>query len=148
MRYDDGMETITHHLVLPADSNHYGTLYAGALLRLSLEAGYATAFNRLGGEANLVLRRVLDLQCRRPVPVGKVVEIRGTPLLVRRTFLIVGLAGRLCGEPQTAWMDGLMSFVQVGEGGRPVALPREVVENAAADWSGLRDRAERLVHLR
>src|SRR5580658_2323281 len=30
--------TLTHHLVLPRDANHHGTLYAGVLLSLALEA--------------------------------------------------------------------------------------------------------------
>ncbi len=69
--------TLTHHLVLPRDANHHGTLYAGVLMSLALEAGYATAFRAAGDTANLVLKRVLDLRCYEPVPVGQVVEIRG-----------------------------------------------------------------------
>jgi acyl-CoA hydrolase len=67
-----GAVTLTHvhHLVLPTDANHHGTLYAGSLLRLALEAGYATAWRHVGTQANLVLRRVLNLECLRPVPVG------------------------------------------------------------------------------
>jgi acyl-CoA hydrolase len=34
--------TLYHRLILPADANHKNTLYAGFLLRLALEAGYAT----------------------------------------------------------------------------------------------------------
>ena len=67
-----------HRLILPADANHHGTLYAGSLLRLALEAGYATAWKHVGTEANLVLRRVLNLECLRPVPVGTVIEIEGS----------------------------------------------------------------------
>ena len=70
-------ETLTHRLVLPRDANHHGTLYAGTLLALALEAGYATAFRAAGLNANLVLKRVLDLRCYEPVPVGQVVQIRG-----------------------------------------------------------------------
>ena len=46
-----------HRLILAADANHHGTLYASTLLRLALEAGYATAWKHLGTETNLVLRR-------------------------------------------------------------------------------------------
>ena len=49
-------ETLTHRLVLPRDANHHGTLYAGVLLSLALEAGYATAFRAAGLNANLVLK--------------------------------------------------------------------------------------------
>ena len=66
------MRPVTHYhrLVLPTDANHHGTLYAGSLLRLALEAGYATGWRHAGTQANLVLRRVLNLECLRPVPVG------------------------------------------------------------------------------
>jgi acyl-CoA hydrolase len=37
-------ETTAHRLVLPADANHYGTLYAGSLLKYALEAAYAAAY--------------------------------------------------------------------------------------------------------
>ena len=46
-------ETLTHRLVLPRDANHHGTLYAGVLLSLALEAGYATAF-RAASERSLI----------------------------------------------------------------------------------------------
>jgi acyl-CoA hydrolase len=40
-RPDD--ETLTHRLILPRDANHYGTLFAGGLLSLALEAAYSGA---------------------------------------------------------------------------------------------------------
>jgi hypothetical protein len=43
-----------HRLILPTDANHHGTLYAGKLLRLALESGYAAAWKHVGTEANLV----------------------------------------------------------------------------------------------
>jgi hypothetical protein len=43
-----------HRLILPADANHHGTLYADTILRLALEAGYATAWKHVGTQANLV----------------------------------------------------------------------------------------------
>ncbi|MFM8274430.1 MAG: hypothetical protein ACKODX_19160 [Gemmata sp.] len=47
--------THSHNLVLPSDANHYGTLCAGAMPRLLLEAGYPTAWKHVGPEANPVL---------------------------------------------------------------------------------------------
>src|ERR1700691_4515397 len=78
--------TLSHRLVLPADANHHGTLYAGSLLRMALEAAYATAYRWVGNDANLLLRRVLSLECYRPVPVGTLVEIRGTVLHLTRAY--------------------------------------------------------------
>jgi acyl-CoA hydrolase len=85
--------TLQHRLVLPADANHHGTLYAGSLLRIALEAGYATAWRHCGPQANLLLRRVLNLECLRPVPVGTVIEIQGAVLHAARAYLVTGLLG-------------------------------------------------------
>ncbi len=86
-------ETLTHHLVLPRDANHHGTLYAGVLVSLALEAGYATAFRAAGLNANLVLKRVLDLRCYEPVPIGRVVQIRGREIHRARAQIVVALLG-------------------------------------------------------
>ena len=96
--------TLTHRLVLPVDANHHGTLYAGSLLRIALEAAYATASRLIGDDANILLRRVLSLECYRPVPVGSMVEIRGTVLHLTRAYLVAGLIGSpLQGQSAPGW---------------------------------------------
>src|SRR5215204_3522819 len=85
--------THTHRLILPSDANHHGTLYAGSLLRLALEAAYATAYRHIGAGANVVLRRVHNLECLRPVPVGTVVELQGLVLHQTRAYLVTGILG-------------------------------------------------------
>ena len=144
-------ETLTHRLVLPRDANHHGTLYAGVLLSLALEAAYATAYRAAGDAANLVLKRVLDLRCYEPVPIGRVIEIRGVEVHRARAMVVVALVGTpLPGRPGP-WMDGLMQFVQVDESGRPEPLE---VEPTADDprldvpWMALRDRSLRLLAIR
>ncbi|MGL5095097.1 MAG: acyl-CoA thioesterase, partial [Planctomycetia bacterium] len=82
----DDAVTLSHRLVLPGDANHHGTLYAGALLRIALEAAYATAYRCVGADANLVLRRVLGVECYQPVPVGRVIEIRGAVVYASRAY--------------------------------------------------------------
>jgi acyl-CoA thioesterase YciA len=144
-------ETLTHHLVLPRDANHYGTLYAGVLVSLALEAGYATAFRAAGLNANLVLKRVLDLRCYEPVPVGRVVQIRGREIHRARAQIVVALLGGSQADQESPWMDSLMQFVQVDASGRPVALDEEPAgESLVLDlpWSSLRDRARKLLHIR
>jgi acyl-CoA thioesterase YciA len=144
-------ETLTHHLVLPRDANHYGTLYAGALVSLALEAGYATAFRAAGLNANLVLKRVLDLRCYEPVAVGRVVQIRGREIHRARAQIVVALLGVSQADQESPWMDSLMQFVQVDASGRPVALDEEPNgETLRLDppWSSLRERARKLLHIR
>src|SRR5271169_2720834 len=103
--YANDGETLTHRLVLPRDANHHGTLYAGVLLSLALEAGYATAFRAAGLNANLVLKRVLDIRCYEPVPVGQVVQIRGREIHRARAQIIVALFGSFQTHQTSAWMD-------------------------------------------
>jgi len=119
-------ETTTHRLVLPADANHYGTLYAGSLLKYGLEAAYAAATRGVGSESNLMLRRVLSVECRRTVPVGTLVEIKGAILQVRQCHIVVGVVGMPLTDGDLPWMDGLFGFVQVDQKGLPVELPENI----------------------
>ena len=144
-------ETLTHRLILPRDANHHGTLYAGVLLSLALEAAYATGYRAAGLNANLVLKRVLDLRCYEPVKIGQVVEIRGREVYRARAQVVVALFGSPLSERPAPWMDALMQFVQVDETGRPGALAGEPVEGPVdppPPWSSLRDRAVRLLAIR
>jgi len=140
-----------HRLILPADANHHGTLYAGSLLRLALEAGYATAWKHAGTEANLVLRRVLNLECLRPVPIGTVIEIEGVVLHRAQAYLVTGLVGTPLEPGQGPWLEALLGFAQVDEAGRPTGLPEgagaaEVPESE--HWRRLDERLRKLLRLR
>jgi acyl-CoA hydrolase len=145
------VETLTHRLVLPRDANHHGTLYAGTLLALALEAGYATAFRAAGLNANLVLKRVLDLRCYEPVPVGHVVQIRGRQIHRGSAQIVVALWGVPLAERSAPWMDGAMQFVQVDPAGRPEPFDVEPDEEAPpldSPWAALQDRTQKLLHIR
>jgi acyl-CoA thioesterase YciA len=146
-------ETWTHRLVLPRDANHHGTLYAGVLLSLALEAAYATAYRAAGLNANLVLKRVLDLRCFVPVPIGRVVAIRGLELHRARAHVVVGLLGAPLAEGSAPWMDGAMQFVQVDDTGRPEPLevepqPHDDAPALEPPWPALRARVLRLLAIR
>lgn len=142
-------ETTSHRLVLPADANHHGTLYAGSLLRYALETAYATACRGAGPAANLMLRRVVSLECRSSVPVGSLVEIRGAVLDVRRGYLVVGVVGMPLPGQTLPWMDGLLGFAQVDAAGLPVDLPAgaESVTDSPL-WRPLSSRLEKLAGIR
>ncbi len=144
-------ETLTHRLVLPRDANHHGTLYAGTLLALALEAGYATAFRAAGLNANLVLKRVLDLRCYEPVPVGHVVQIRGRQVHRGSAQIVVALWGTPLLDRLVPWMDGAMQFVQVDDSGRPEALEEEPDDQPIIidpPWSVLQERSRKLLRIR
>lgn len=143
--------TANHKLILPADANHHGTLYAGAMLRFALEAGYATAWKHVGPQANLVLRRVLNMECLRPVPVGVVVEIQGTVLHRTSAYLICGLLGTPLDDEAGPWIEALMGFAQVDDTGKLTHFPNDLpgVEIPTTDlWTKLESRMKKLLRLR
>jgi acyl-CoA hydrolase len=142
-------QTTSHRLVLPVDANHHGTLYAGSLLRFALEASYATACRAVGPEANMMLRRVLTIECRRAVPVGTLVELRAAVLQVRQCHLVVGVVGMPLGGQSIPWMDGLLGFVHVDEACQPITLPREISPVTDSPlWRPLASRLEKLAAIR
>ncbi|MEK6234298.1 MAG: hypothetical protein N2C14_06275 [Planctomycetales bacterium] len=134
--------TCSHRLVTLGDANHRETLYAGSLLRIALEAGYASGVQAVGDDANLVLRRVISLECRIPVPVGKLIEIQAAPLFAARAYLAIGLIGTPLRSGQGPWMDGLMGFAQIDEDGRAAAFPDDISLCSSEDpqWQALRKR--------
>jgi acyl-CoA hydrolase len=144
-------ETLTHRLVLPRDANHHGTLYAGVLLSLALEAGYATAYRAAGAAANLVLKRVLDVRCYEPVGIGRVTEIRGAEVHRARAQVVIALYGTPLPGRTGPWMDGLMQFVQVDDEGRPEPLeaePPAQPRTLPPPWDALVERARKLLSVR
>ena len=145
-------ETLTHRLVLPRDANHYGTLYAGSLMSLILEAGYSTAYRAAGRSANLVLKRVLDLRCYEPVSIGQVIEIRGREVHRARAQIVVALFGTPQPHRPKPWVDALLQFVQVDAAGRPEPLSEEptdaMFDHLGSEWVALRDRARKLLAIR
>jgi acyl-CoA hydrolase len=141
--------TLTHRLVLPVDCNHHGTLYAGSLMRISLEAAYATAFRFVERDANLLLRRVLSIECYKPVPQGSMIEIRGTVLHSTRAYLVTGLIGTPLSNHGSPWMDGLFGFVQVDDDGRAAEFPSDLeVATPTAEWKKLHERMKKLLRIR
>ena len=146
------LETLTHRLILPREANHHGTLYAGSLVALALEAAYSTGYRAIGTSANLVLKRVVDLRCLEPVPIGEVVQIRGVVLFQRSAQIVVGLYGSPLRGRDKPWMDALMQFVQIDESGRP--KPFEGYESIASEiefqtpWDELAFRLTSLLAIR
>jgi acyl-CoA thioesterase YciA len=131
------------------DTNHHGTLYAGSLMRISLEAAYCTAFRFIGHDANLLLRRVLSIECYKPVPQGSMIEIRGVVLHVTRAYLVTGLIGSPLPGQKTPWLDGLFGFAQVDDEGRATEFPSDLEVGApTAEWKKLHDRMKKLLRIR
>lgn len=143
--------TLSHRLILPTDANHHGTLYAGSLLRITLEAAYATAARHIGLNANIVLRRVLNLECLRPVPVGTVIEIQGAVLHQTQTYLIAAMLGAPLRPDQGPWMEALFGFAQIDERGRAAIFPNGITEPVIPPgeaWERLAIRMKKLLRVK
>src|SRR5262249_5494837 len=126
-----------------------GTLYAGSLMRITLEAAYATAFRFIGKDANLLLRRVLSIECYKPVPQGSFVEIRGTILHATRAYLVTGLIGSPLPGKNGPWMDALLGFAQVDDDGRATEFPGDLAaDSPGAEWHKLHERMKKLLRIR
>ena len=96
-----------------------------------------------------MLRRVLSIECRRTVPVGALVEIRGGVVQVRRAYVVVGVVGMPLAGHSLPWMDGLLGFAQVDAAGLPVDLPAEIEPVSESPlWQPLLTRLEKLGGIR
>jgi acyl-CoA hydrolase len=143
--------TLSHRLIVAADANHHGTLYAGSLLRIALEAAYATAWRHIGTQANVVLRRVLNMECLRPVPMGTVVELQGVVMHLSRAYIVIGLIGTPLSAEDGPWLEALMGFAQVDDGGRPAELPDDIELPPLPEgeaWARLKTRLQKLLRVR
>jgi hypothetical protein len=91
------------------------------------------------------------MECLRPVPVGVVVEIQGTVLHRTSAYLVCGLVGTPILPDQGPWLEALLGFAQVDDGGRldhfPADLPPVEVPDGE-DWQRLADRMRKLLRLR
>jgi hypothetical protein len=97
------------------------------------------------------LRRVLNLECLRPVPVGTVIEIEGAALHRGQAYLVTDLVGSPLKPGEGPWLEALLGFAQVDEAGRPAGLPEwagpaDVPDSDA--WRRLGERLHKLLHLR
>ncbi len=118
---------------------------------MTLEAAYATAWRSIGSEANLVLRRVHNIECLHPVPVGTVIEIQGLMLHRTSAYLVTGLIGTSLQEDKGPWLEALLGFAQVDKEGRAVKLPTSEEEIGLPDeepWQRLHSRLQKLLQMR
>ena len=114
------MVTETTQLVLPAQANHYGTLFAGEALSMMAGADYTVASRFARG--NVVLASVDTVRFIAPVPVGRLLTLRAAVLHSSRSAIRVEVTG-LCEDTQTGLVTevaaGQFNMVAVNDCGRP-----------------------------
>ena len=124
----DSAITELTELVLPAQANHYGTLFAGQALSMLAQAAF-TAASRYA-RANVVLAGVDGLRFIAPVPVGQLFVISARVVSAGRSSMQVEVvAGRE--DPQTGdkapVAQGQFQMVAVNEQGRPKKITAQEI---------------------
>jgi acyl-CoA hydrolase len=112
----------SQELVLPALSNHHGTLFAGQGLQLMAKAAFLAARSLAQGE--VVMAAVNRIEFLAPTPVGHCLTLRAWVSRVGRssmTVCVTGLAD-LPGIPPEEVLKGLFEMVAVDTKGRPIPL--------------------------
>ncbi|MFV0410307.1 MAG: acyl-CoA thioesterase [Paracoccus sp. (in: a-proteobacteria)] len=116
----------TTELILPAQANHYGTLFAGNALSMMANAAYAAASRQARG--NVVLASVDGLRFTAPVPVGSLLNLSARIARSGRSSMQVEVTGH-CETPgaedRRQIAQGQFTMVAVGKTGRPKKITVE-----------------------
>ena len=116
----DAAITELTELVLPAQANHYGTLFAGQALSMLAQAAFTAASRH--ARANVVLAGVENLRFTAPVPVGNLFIITARVISAGRSSMMVEVTASR-EDPQTGARapvaQGQFQMVAVNADGRP-----------------------------
>lgn len=119
-------------LVLPAQANHHGTLFAGQGLQLMAKAAFLAG--RSLAQREVVMAGVTGVDFRAPVPVGQALRLRAWVSRVGRSSMTVCVAGlaETPGLPPEEVLKGVFEMVAVDAAGRPVAINRSHLDKETA----------------
>ena len=115
-------------LVLPAQANHYGTLFAGQALSMLAQAAFTAASRH--ARANVVLAGVTELRFIAPVPVGNLFIMAARVISAGRSSMVVEVIASH-EDPQTGdkapVAQGQFQMVAVNEHGRPKKITAQEI---------------------
>jgi acyl-CoA hydrolase len=114
------METATRHFVRPEFMNHHQSLYAGYLSEWVAEAAFIGIAKVLGHTDHVVLAAMKDINIRKPVYSGSILEMRYELKNTGTTSVEILVEGVdfLSGEKHVA---GTVIFVTVDDEGKKKA---------------------------
>ena len=129
------------HVVLGADLNHHGTLFAGQGAKWLVEAGFIAAANLTAPE-NIVCVNVHGMLFKRPVPAGTVIRYESKVVLTGTTRIIAHVRV-VKSKTEEFVVDGFLTFVHVDLKGRP--MPHGIIMEATTpEEIELQERAKQL----
>lgn len=124
----DAAITELTELVLPAQANHYGTLFAGQALSMLAQAAFTAASRH--ARSNVVLAGVENLRFTAPVPVGNLFIVAARVISAGRSSMVVEVVASR-EDPQTGARapvaQGQFQMVAVNEHGRPQKITAQEI---------------------
>lgn len=123
----DAAETRIFKAVFPNTTNHYDTLFGGTAMSLMDEVAFITAtrFSR----KRVVTVSTSQIDFKKPIPHGTIIELRGRISSVGRTSLRVKVdifIEQMYSDNREQAIQGEFCFVAIGENKEPVAVLDEV----------------------
>ncbi|WP_321339981.1 acyl-CoA thioesterase [Breoghania sp.] len=126
-------ETQFFELVLPEQTNHYGTLYGANALHLMGKAAFVCASRH--ARRTIVMAKSDAIDFRKPVKLGQLIDIRAHVVAEGRTSLTVCvnvIAEDLASGTRYPAINGNFVMVAVDSDGRPTPLaPAEIPQTDA-----------------
>lgn len=115
-----------HHVVMGADLNHHGTLFAGQGAKWFVEAGFIAAANLTTPE-NIVCVNIHGMQFKKPAPAGTIIRYESKVVLTGKSR-IVSFVRATISKTGELLVDGFITFVHVDLDGR--SLPHGITIEA------------------
>ncbi|MDD5167300.1 MAG: acyl-CoA thioesterase [Syntrophales bacterium] len=132
---------VIHHVVMGADLNHHGTLFAGQGAKWFVEAGFIAAANMTTPE-NIVCVNIHGMLFKKPVPKGTIIRYESKVILTGKTR-IVSYVKVVKSKDEEFIVDGFMTFVHVDLQGHP--MPHGItMEAVTPEDLALQERAKAL----
>ena len=124
----DAAITELTELVLPAQANHYGTLFAGQALSMLAQAAFTAASRH--ARSNVVLAGVENLRFTAPVPVGNLFIMAARVISAGPSSMVVEVVASR-EDPLTGARapvaQGQFQMVAVNEHGRPQKITAQEI---------------------
>lgn len=130
-----------HHVVMGADLNHHGTLFAGQGAKWFVESGFIAAANITSPES-IVCVNIHGMHFKIRVPLGTIIRYESKMILSGRTRLVAYVRA-ITSRNEELIVDGFMTFVHVDSQGQPV--PHGItIEAVTEEDFALQERARAL----
>ena len=121
-------EMIINHLVKSEDLNHHKTLFAGRTAEWFVESGFIAAA-AIVDPKDIICLKIHGMTFNKPVKAGNIVCFRSKVVYAGRTSLtsFVKVSIVHTESEENDLVDGFITFVHLGEDGRPLPHGLEII---------------------